>query len=194
MTTIVNLPSLTTLTNALVFVAADTSDNDKTKKVSLSQLVALSAGPRGPAGIAGVQGPSGPSGPSGPNADQSLNTSSSVSFESVSISTAISFSDGTQQTTAYKKTIQELSGFSIGNVSLTSNQITASLLTGNPTAAGRNLYLPTAGIDLEGTILVIRNRSTTYTFDVWGGVVNLATVSSPGAVQIACDGSSWFVV
>jgi hypothetical protein len=197
MTQIVNLPALTTITNTLVFPAADTSDGNRTKKVALSQLIALSAGPRGPAGIPGVPGPSGPQGPSGPNANQTLNTSSVVTFRSVSITSptaGITFGDNTVQLTAYKKTIQDLTQFSVGNISLTANEITAPILTGNPTVSGRNLYLPTASGALAGTILIVRNRSSTYTFNVWGGLSNLATISSNSAVQIACDGYAWFVV
>lgn len=197
MTQIVNLPALTTITNSLIFPAADTSDGNRTKKITLDQLIALSAGPRGPQGLAGTQGPSGPSGPSGPNADQSVNTGSSVTFNSVSITnsvTGITFGDGTSQVTAYKRAIRDLTEFSLGNVSLTAPEINAPILTGNPTVSGRNLYLPNAGAALEGMILIVRNRSSTQTFDVWGGLTNLATVGTQSAVQIACDGYSWFVV
>jgi len=194
MTQIVNLPALTTLTNSLIFVAADTSDNNKTKKVNLSQLVALSAGPQGPAGVAGIQGPSGPAGPSGPNANQNLNTSSSVTFQSVNLTNALIFSDGTQQTTAFTRTVQDLTEFTIGNVSLTASQITGQILTGNPTSPGRNLYLPTAGGSLAGRILIVRNRNNTNSFAVWGGLINLSTLTPNSTVQIACDGFSWFVV
>lgn len=197
MTQIVNLPALTTITNTLIFPAADTADGNRTKKVTLNQLIALSAGPRGPQGVAGTQGPSGPEGPSGPSADQTVNTGSSVTFQSltvVSTATGITFGDGSVQVTAYKKAVQDLTAFSSGNISLTASQITASLLTGSPSVNGRNLYLPTANAALAGVILIVRNRSNTYTFDVWGGLANLATIATTSAVQIACDGYTWFVV
>ena len=197
MTQIVNLPTLTTITNTLIFPAADTSDGNRTKKVTLDQLVALSAGPRGLQGVPGAPGPEGPQGPVGPPADQSVNTSSSVTFQSLAVvntDTGITFGDGSVQVTAYKKVVQDLTAFSSGNVSLTASQITAPLLTGSPTVGGRNLYLPTATTDLAGVILIVRNRSNTYTFDVWGGLANLATIATTSAVQIACDGYTWFVV
>lgn len=197
MTQIVNLPALTTLTNTLVIPVADLSDGNRTKKVSVDQLIALSAGPRGPQGLAGIQGPSGPIGPTGPSADQSVNTSSAVTFQSVIVTntaTGITFGDGTQQITAYKKSALDLTAFSTGNISLTANAITAPILTGNPPASGRNLYLPTANTALAGTILIVRNRSNLYTFDVWGGLANLATVGVTSTVEIACDGYTWFVV
>ena len=197
MTQIVNLPALTTITNTLIFPAADTADGNRTKKVTLNQLIALSAGPRGVQGVAGAPGPSGPAGPSGPSANQSVNTGSSVTFQSltvVSTATGITFGDGTVQVTAYKKAVQDLTEFSIGNISLTASQITAPLLTGSPSVSGRNLYLPTANAALAGVILIVRNRSNTHTFDVWGGLANLATIATSSAVQIACDGYTWFVV
>lgn len=197
MTQIVNLPSLTTLTNQLIVPVADISDGGRTKKVSIDQLIALSAGPRGPQGLAGVPGPSGPSGPSGPGTDQVVNTNSSVTFLSVAVtntSTGITFGDGTQQVTAYRKSALDLTAFSTGNISLTAGAITAPVLTGNPPVSGRNLYLPTASSELAGTVLIIRNRSNLYTFTVWGGLANLATIGATSAIQIACDGYTWFVV
>jgi hypothetical protein len=68
MTTINNLPELSTLTTQLIFPAMDLStDPAITKKVSVAQLVALSAGPRGYPGVPGVRGPSGPQGIQGPS-------------------------------------------------------------------------------------------------------------------------------
>jgi hypothetical protein len=197
MTQIVNLPPLTTTTNSLIFPVADTTDGNRTKKVTLDQLIALSVGPRGPAGVAGVEGPQGPAGPVGPAADQSVNTGSSVTFQNVSVvstTTGITFGDGSVQVTAYKKTVQELAEISVGNVSLTAAQIIAPILTGRPNTNGRNLYLPTASSSVAGVILIVKNRSNEFTFDVWGGLANLATISTSGAVQIACDGYTWFVV
>ena len=197
MTQIVNLPPLTTLTNALVFPAADISDGNKTKKVSISQLISLSIGPAGPQGPQGPQGVQGAQGMQGPPANQSLNTSSSVIFSTVSISntsTGITFADGTSQVTAYRRTVQDLIEFSTGNVSLAANQITASILSGDPNTNGRNLYLPVAGTNVKGLILIVRNRSNLFTFDVWGGLTNLATIGLNSAVQVACDGYDWFVV
>jgi hypothetical protein len=197
MTQIVNLPSLTTITNSLIFPAADISDGNRTKKVTLAQLVALSAGPRGPAGVAGTQGPIGPVGPTGPSANQSVNTTSSVTFQNLTVintTTGITFGDGSVQVTAYRRAIQDLTAFLLGNISLTPSDITAPILTGDPTVSGRNLYLPTANTTLAGVILIVRNRSTSYTFDVWGGLTKLATIAAPGAVHIACDGFTWFVV
>lgn len=197
MTQIVNLPSLTTITNSLIFVAADTADNNRTKKVTLDQLVALSAGPQGLPGPAGAPGVPGPSGPSGPGADQSVNTSSAVTFSSITISSTasgITFGDGSTQVSAYSVSTRDLTEFSIGNISLTSDDINSVIMTGNPSQGGRNLYLPTAGSDVSGVVLIIRNRNSTFTFDVWGGLTNLATVGTQGSVQIACDGYSWFVI
>jgi hypothetical protein len=197
MTQIVNLPPLTTTTNSLIFPVADTTDGNRTKKVTLDQLIALSVGPRGPAGVAGVEGPQGPQGPVGPPADQSVNTGSSVTFQSLTVvntTTGITFGDGSVQFTAYKKAVQDLVEFSIGNISLTASQITAPILTGSPTASGRNLYFPTANASLAGVILIVRNRSNTHTFNVWGGLANLATIATTSAVQIACDGYTWFIV
>jgi hypothetical protein len=197
MTQIVNLPALTTITNTLIFPAADTADGNRTKKVTLNQLIALSAGPRGPQGVAGAPGTDGPPGPSGPPADQSVNTGSSVTFQSLTVvntTTGITFGDGSVQFTAYKKAVQDLVEFSIGNISLTASQITAPILTGSPTVSGRNLYLPTSNASLAGVILIVRNRSNTHTFDTWGGLANLATIATTSAVQIACDGYTWFVV
>lgn len=197
MTQIVNLPALTTITNALVFPAADTSDGNRTKKVSLSQLVALSAGPRGPAGVAGVAGPRGPSGPSGPFANQGLNTNNAVTFDSVSVTNptyGIVFGDNSVQSTAYKRGTRVLTEFSVGNASLTATEIDMPILSGNPPVSGRNLYLPIAGTASNGKILIIRNNSNDYTFNVWGGASNLATVPTNGAVQVACDGFTWFVI
>ena len=197
MTQIVNLPTLTTITNSLIFPAADTADGNRTKKVTLNQLIALSAGPRGPQGVAGAPGTNGPPGPSGPPADQSVNTSSSVTFQSLTVvntTTGITFGDGSVQFTAYKKAVQDLVEFSIGNISLTASQIIAPILTGSPSVSGRNLYLPTANASLAGVVLIVRNRSNTHTFDVWGGLANLATIATTSAVQIACDGYTWFAV
>lgn len=197
MTQIINLPALNTLTNGLFFPAIDVTDSNITKKVSLDQLVTLSIGPRGPTGFPGISGPTGPSGPSGPNANQTLNTSSVVTFSSLTVtnsSIGITFADGTSQRTAFRKNIRDLTEFSTGNISLTKEQITAPILTGSPTTSGRNLYLPTADSDLAGTILIVRNRSNTNTFNLWGGLANLATVNTNSTVEIACDGYTWFVV
>ena len=147
MTQITNLPSLTTLTNNLFFIAADASDNNVTKKIHLNQLVALSAGPRGVIGPVGPMGPAGPSGPVGPSANQSLNTNSNVVFAAMTV-TNLYFIDGTVQSTAYKKTALDLSDLSAGDVTLSANQITSSMLTGNP-PANRNLYLPAASAGLS---------------------------------------------
>lgn len=196
MTQIVNLPALTTITNSLVFMADDTSDGNRSKKVTLSQLVALSAGPRGLQGIQGPTGPSGPTGPTGPGANQSLNTSSSVIFQGITVSSdqGVTFGDGTTQITAYKRTVQDLTSMAVGNVSLTVNEISAPILTANPSAIGRNLYLPNPDNSSAGFVLIIRNRSSSYTFDVWGGLANIATVGALSTLQIACDGYTWFIV
>lgn len=197
MTQIVNLPALTTITNSLIFPAADTSDGNKTKKVTLNQLVALAAGPRGPAGVAGVPGQQGPSGPTGPNANQLLNTTSFVTFQSVSISNpnfGITFGDGTVQKSAYRKLVKDLTEFSTGNVSLLETDITFSIATGNPQVAGRSLYLPAASQNLAGSVIIVRNRSNLHTFDTWAGLTNLATVNIGDSIQIACDGYTWFTV
>lgn len=196
MTRIVDLPALTTITNSLVFIADDTADGNRSKKVTLAQLVALSAGPRGLPGAEGPTGPTGPSGPAGPGANQSLNTSSSVVFRGVSISSAegITFSDGTVQTTAFRRSVQDLTSMSVGNVSLTVNDISAPILTANPPAAGRNLYLPNPGASSAGFVLIVRNRSAAHTFDLWGGLANLATVGTLSSVQVACDGYTWFII
>lgn len=198
MTTISNLPSLNTLTNQLIFPAVDLSDgNGITKKVTLQQLVTLSVGPRGPAGVAGTIGPSGPQGPSGPGSNQTVNTSSSVTFQSVSItntSTGLTFGDGSVQLTAYKQSSQNLTGFSVGNISLSANQITGSILTANPTTSTRNLYLPAAGSNVSGISLIIKNRSNSYGFNVFGGLSLIGQVSTNSSVLIACDGYTWFVV
>jgi len=197
MTQIINLPSLNTLTNQLVFVVSDQSDNNKTKKITLGQLVALSAGPQGPEGIQGAVGPSGPIGPSGPGANQTLNTVSTVTFSSILVTntaTGMTFGDGTVQSTAFKKSVRDLTEFSTGNISLTASEINAPILSGNPTVAGRNLYLPIASSNLGGIILIVRNRSSTQTFTVWGGLGNLGTIATNSAIQIACDGYHWFVV
>lgn len=197
MTQIINLPELTTLTNALIFPTTDLSDNNRTKKISLTQLIALSAGPRGLPGIQGPTGPTGPTGPQGPSANQSVNTNSNVIFSSMTVtntSTGITFGDGTVQITAYKKNVRDLTEFSVGNISFTAQELTSPMLTGNPPVNGRNLYLPTAEPLLAGMILVIRNRSASYTFTVWGGLANLGTVNSSSAIQVACDGYSWFTV
>lgn len=67
MTTINNLPELTTITNQLILPVMDQSESPpRTKKVTLQQLVALSAGPRGFPGTPGIRGAVGPSGPVGP--------------------------------------------------------------------------------------------------------------------------------
>lgn len=197
MTQIVNLPPLTTITNTLIFPAADTADGNKTKKVTLAQLVALSAGPRGPSGVQGIQGPPGPMGPAGPMADQSLNTGSSVVFSDITvtdISAGLTFGDGSVQVTAFKKGSRDLVEFSTGNISLTVNDLDTPILSGNPPVGGRNLYLPAANSNLNGTILIVRNRSNITTFDVWGGLSNLSTINPNSAIQIACDGFTWFVV
>lgn len=197
MTQIVNLPDLETLTNSLVFPAADTGDANRTKKVTLAQLVALSAGPRGPAGTPGIPGPIGPSGPSGPNANQSLNTESNVTFQSVQItnvSTGLKFPDNTTQITAFKKSARNLTEFVTGNAILNSTQLVDPIITADPTVSGRELYLPTANTSLAGIVLIIRNRSNSYTFNVWGGLANIATVATNSTVQVACDGFTWFVV
>lgn len=197
MTQIVNLPSLTTITNSLIFPAVDTADGNRTKKVTLDQLIALSAGPRGPIGVPGVQGPIGPSGPTGPSANQTVNTSSLVTFRGITVTgstTGITFGDGTKQVTAYRNSIQELTAFSVGNVSLTTEQITSNVLTGNPPVAGRNLYLPDATTANAGIILIVRNRNNSHTFDVWGGLTKIITLGTTSAVQIASDGYSWFLL
>ena len=69
MTTIFNLPSLTTLTNQLILPAVDLSTSPPiTKKVTIDQLVAAAVGatgPRGPTGNTGLTGPQGDLGPTG---------------------------------------------------------------------------------------------------------------------------------
>lgn len=74
MTTINNLPELSTLTTQLILPAMDLStDPARTKKITIAQLAALAAGPRGYPGAPGVRGPIGPqgvSGPSGPAIDK----------------------------------------------------------------------------------------------------------------------------
>lgn len=197
MTKIINLPSLTTITNSLIFPVEDLSDNNRTKKITIGQLVSLSAGPQGLTGPQGEQGPTGPIGPSGPNANQNLDTTSTVTFQSIAVtnsSTGVTFADGTIQVTAFKKSVQNLTEFTTGNASLTANQIIAPILSGSPPVAGRNLYLPTASAELAGIILIVRNRNNTNSFDVWGGLANLITLNPATAVQIACDGFNWFVV
>lgn len=90
--------------------------------------------------------------------------------------------------------VQDLTAFSTGNISLTASQIVAPVLTGRPPVEGRNLYLPIAGSDVEGMVLIIRNRSTEHAFNVWGGITKVSTLAPGDAVQIACDGYNWFVV
>jgi hypothetical protein len=68
MTTINNLPELSTLTTQLILPAMDLSTSPAvTKKVTVAQLAALAAGPRGYPGVPGVRGPSGPQGLQGPS-------------------------------------------------------------------------------------------------------------------------------
>ena len=63
MTKIVDLPSLTTLTNSIILPMVDTSTSPGiTRKITLTQLKTLSVGPTG---VTGPQGPQGPSGPTG---------------------------------------------------------------------------------------------------------------------------------
>ena len=66
MTTIFNLPALTTLTNQLILPAVDLSTSPPiTKKVTIDQLVAAAVGPTGPIGPTGPQGVAGSRGPTG---------------------------------------------------------------------------------------------------------------------------------
>ena len=66
MTTIFNLPSLTTLTNQLILPAVDLSTSPPiTKKITINQLVAASVGATGPIGPTGPQGIVGATGPTG---------------------------------------------------------------------------------------------------------------------------------
>lgn len=198
MTTISNLPSLSTLTNQIILPIIDLTDGPgRTKKLTLAQLVTLSSGPSGPAGLSGGTGPSGPVGPSGPPANQNLNTSNTATFRSIIVtntSTGIQFGDNSVQTTAFINRTQELSGLSSGNVSLSKSQIVGSILTGNPPTSGRTLYLPTAASNMAGTVLIIKNRSMTNTFDVFGGISLIITLGINSGIQIACDGFSWFTV
>jgi len=63
MTKIVDLPSLTTLTNSIILPMVDISTSPGiTRKITLTQLKTLSVGPQGPTGIAGPTGPTGPTG------------------------------------------------------------------------------------------------------------------------------------
>ena len=67
MTTINNLPALTTLTNQLILPAVDLSTSPAiTKKITINQLVAASVGATGPTGPVGPQGNLGPTGLQGP--------------------------------------------------------------------------------------------------------------------------------
>jgi hypothetical protein len=74
MTTIYNLPSLTTLTNHIILPVVDQSSGPPiTKKITIDQLVAASIGATGPVGPTGpigeasnVAGPTGHIGPQGP--------------------------------------------------------------------------------------------------------------------------------
>ena len=72
MTTINNLPAVTTLTNQLILPTVDLSTSPPiTKKVTINQLVAAAVGatgptgPVGPQGVAGLTGSTGPQGPTG---------------------------------------------------------------------------------------------------------------------------------
>ena len=67
MTTINNLPALTTLTNQLILPVVDLSISPTiTKKITIDQLVAASIGATGPRGPTGTIGPTGTQGGAGP--------------------------------------------------------------------------------------------------------------------------------
>lgn len=187
MTSIANLPPLSTLTNEIILPVVDLSDGiGRTKQMTLGQLKTLSVGPRG------VTGPIGPSGPSGPPANQALNTTSSVLFESVTVNSGVEFSDGSVQFSALSTPVQILE-FASGNISLSKSQITGKILSATPPTNNLTIFIP-ASQTMGGYHLIIRNNSTNHSFAVQGGTTPIVTVNTSSAVQIACDSVSWFTI
>lgn len=187
MTSIANLPPLETLTNDLIFPVVDLSDGvGRTKHMTIDQIKTLSVGPRG------AMGPAGPSGPTGPAADQSLNTSSTVVFEHVSVTAGITFGDGSTQNSTVSVPVQILN-FSLGNIYLSKTQITGKILSANPTSDGLTLFLPSSQT-MNGIQLIVSNNSTSYTFEIQGGTVPIISLNPATAAHIVSDGFGWFVV
>jgi hypothetical protein len=74
-------------------------------------------GPQGPQGPQGVTGPQGPSGPTGPDANQSLNTSNDVQFNSLGVGTTASGVTGEIRAT------DEITAFYASDITLKENII-----------------------------------------------------------------------
>lgn len=187
MTSIANLPPLSTLTNEIILPVVDLSDGiGRTKQVTLGQLRTLSVGPRG------AVGPTGPDGPSGPPADQSLNTASSVTFDSVTVSSGIRFPDGSLQSSAFSTPVQLL-GVITGNITLHKSQIVGKILSVTPARSGLTIFLPSSQ-SMGGYHLIVKNNSSEYSVNLQGGQSQITSVTTTTAVQIACDEISWFTI
>lgn len=148
------------------------------------------AGSKGYAGSVGSTGTVGYTGSTGPGADQQLNTTSSVRFNSVS------FTDGTTQTTALIKGVVVLNNLTIGDYDISGSRLTGNILV-TPTnmGANRKLNLP-APIVASGNVITIRNRDLTNTLDLrYNGFngIGITTVAAGSSILLACDNSTWFL-
>jgi hypothetical protein len=142
-------------------------------------------------GSRGYNGSIGYVGSPGPGANQSLNTTSNVTFASVA------FTDGTSQSTAYPKSVLTLNNLSIGDYDISASTIKSNILV-TPTnmSANRKLNLPAPNI-AYGTQITIRNRDSVYTLDLRYNGYNgpLVAVIQPNSnINLSCDNSTWFAV
>jgi hypothetical protein len=167
-------------------------------------------GPQGDPG--GATGPAGSTGATGPVPNLTTETRfNDITFSAVSTSVTVSSFNSNQSiriipngtgrveiagqsytTGATRKAVQILTGLGTGNVTLTSAQIVANILTGTPLLANRTLTIPTASADVAGLELVIINRSSTFTLTVVdASAATILSAFTNGGRRIVCDGFNW---
>jgi len=147
-------------------------------------------GIRGFSGSIGSTGTVGFTGSAGPSANQLLNTTSSVKFNSVT------FTDGTTQTTALIKGVVTMNNLNLGDYDISSRTLQGNILVTPVNMGGnRKLNLP-APVLSAGSLLTIRNRDSINTLDLrWNGFngTQIAVVAAGASILLACDNGSWFV-
>lgn len=149
-----------------------------------------STGTVGFTGSIGSTGTVGFTGSQGPGANQSLNTTSTVKFSTVT------FGDNSTQTTAFIKGVVVVTNLSIGNFDLSATALQGNIfVTPTNMAANRVLNLP-APILASGSLVTFRNRDPNYTltltYNGYNGV-QITTVPVSTSLALGCDNSAWFV-
>ncbi|NBP58210.1 hypothetical protein EBU71_17075, partial [bacterium] len=94
-----------------------------------------------------------------------------------------------------KETVLDLVALQSGNnVTLTTSNIIANIITANPTIATSDVFLPAAGAATSGYRLLFRNRSTLFSINVRDTSTSfLAVISTVSNRTIVSDGFNWFV-